>query len=470
MTVTTATKQAPPRRQQNPSTVDTMIPPQNLIAERSVLASILLDNRVYDEISDHIKAGHFYSDVHGMMWSAMASMLEQSKAVDAVTLAEALGASKLAEIGGIGYILEVLETVPHTAHAKHYAEIVRDKFLQRTLQNICQESLRGLQDPNAEAEGVIESHERAVFELTDQRMAQRGAEMSISDILLGTLQTLQDRMADPSQVPGLATGFTELDLTTNGFQPHELIILAARPSMGKTAFVCNIAEWVVNTGHPTLLFSLEQAKTEIAQRLLCIRARLDGHKVKKGHLDPAERHALLEAAGDLSKLPLYIDDKPSRTMTEIRSICRRIKRRHGLKLVIIDYLQLIEPETRSRNANRENDVAQISKRLKGLAKELEVPVIALSQLNRGVDNREDKRPRLSDLRESGAIEQDADIVMFLHRPDAYNPTDRPGEAEVIVAKHRSGKTGIVGLQWVAHSMRFADRETTAESAAERTWT
>jgi replicative DNA helicase len=157
-------------------------------------------------------------------------------------------------------------------------------------------------------------------------------------------------------------------------------------------------------------------------------------------------------------------------MTEIRSICRRIKRRHGLKLVIIDYLQLIEPETRSRNANRENDVAQISKRLKGLAKELEVPVIALSQLNRGVDNREDKRPRLSDLRESGAIEQDADIVMFLHRPDAYNPTDRPGEAEVIVAKHRSGKTGIVGLQWVAHSMRFADRETTAESAAERTWT
>ena len=460
--------QAPAKRKERPQVttdVTLMMPPQNLSAERSVLACVLLDNRVYDEISDQVKAGYFYLDVHSTIWTTMARLLEQAKAVDAVTLADALGPDMLQECGGVPYLLEVMEEVPHTAHAKHYAEIVREKFLERTLQDICQVSLRSLHEQQDDTETLIETHERAVFDLTDQRTAQN-QETSITDILIGSLQTLQDRMANPSQVPGLASGFTELDLLTNGFQPHELIIIAARPSMGKTAFVCNLAEWVVNTGHPALLFSLEQSKHEIAMRLLCIRARLDGHRVKKGVLEPDERFTLLQAADEMSKLPLYIDDQPGRTMTEIRSISRRIKRRHGLKLVIIDYLQLIEPETNSRNSNRENDVAQISRRLKGLAKELEVPVIALSQLNRGVDNREDKRPRLSDLRESGAIEQDADIVMFLHRPDAYDPTDRPGEAEVIVAKHRSGKTGIVGLQWLSHSMRFADKE----SAAEREFT
>jgi replicative DNA helicase len=225
--------------------------------------------------------------------------------------------------------------------------------------------------------------------------------------------------------------------------------------MGKTAFVCNIAEWCAGAGETaTLIFSLEQSKLELAERFLCIRAKLDGHRLRKGQLEPDERHALLEASSELSRLPLFIDDQPGRTVAQISAICRRLKRSSKLGLVVIDYLQLIEPE--DKRANREQQIAQITRRLKAIAKECELPLIALSQLNRGVELREDKRPRLADLRESGAIEQDADIVMFLHRPDAYNPEDRPGLAEVIVAKHRSGPTGIVNLQWRRESMRFDD--------------
>jgi len=227
--------------------------------------------------------------------------------------------------------------------------------------------------------------------------------------------------------------------------------------MGKTARVCNIAEWVAGAGETaTVIFSLEQSKLELAERFLCIRAKLDGHRLRKGLLEPAERHALLEASSELSRLPLFIDDSPGRTVAQISAICRRLKRRNNLGLVIIDYLQLIEPE--DKRANREQQIAQITRRLKGIAKENSLPLIALSQLNRGVELREDKRPRLADLRESGAIEQDADIVMFLHRPDAYNPEDKPGLAEVIVAKHRSGPTGIVSLAWRRESMRFDNYE------------
>jgi replicative DNA helicase len=277
----------------------------------------------------------------------------------------------------------------------------------------------------------------------------------MEDILLAAMERINSRFEHQGVVSGLTTGFTELDRQTNGFQPSELVIIAARPSMGKTAFVCNVARWVAASAERgVLLFSLEQSKLELAERFLCIDARLDGHKVRKGLLDEPERHALLAAANTLSNLPMYIDDTPSRTVAQISAITRRLKRRHGLGLVIIDYLQLIEPE--DKKANREQQIAQITRRLKGIAKENDLPVVALSQLNRGVELREDKRPRLADLRESGAIEQDADIVMFLHRPEAYKPEDRPGEAEVIVAKHRSGPTGIVTLRWRKESMQFED--------------
>lgn len=439
------------------------LPPQNLVAERSVLGSVLLENMAIDEVADILHADHFYSDVHSIIYAAILKLNEAAIKVDAVTLAEELDKrNQLQDIGGVPYILEILEAVPHAAHVKYYAEIVRDKWIQRTLTNVCTEVLRDCYEGTDDTADVLTKAERGIFDiLENQDVSQK---LSMDDIMLATLDRINTRLGKEGSISGLSTGFTELDRQTNGFQPAELVILAARPSMGKTALVCNIAEWCAGAGETaTLIFSLEQSKLELAERFLCIRAKLDGHRLRKGQLEPDERHALLEASSELSRLPLFIDDHPGRTVGQISAICRRLKRRNRLGLVIIDYLQLIEPE--DKRANREQQIAQITRRLKGIAKENQLPLIALSQLNRGVELREDKRPRLADLRESGAIEQDADIVMFLHRPDAYNPEDRPGLAEIVVAKHRSGPTGIVNLQWRRESMRFDDYDPMMDGGA-----
>ncbi|MBS0202199.1 MAG: replicative DNA helicase [Planctomycetes bacterium] len=439
------------------------LPPQNLVAERSVLGSILLENMAIDEIADILHPDHFYSDVHSIIYAAILKLNEIGTKVDAVTLAEELDKrNQLDDIGGVPYVLEILDSVPHAAHVKNYAEIVRDKWIQRTLTNVCTEVLRDCYEGTDDTADVLTKAERGIFDiLENQEISQK---LSMDDIMLATLDRINTRMGKEGSISGLSTGFSDLDRQTNGFQPAELIILAARPSMGKTALVCNIAEWSAGAGETaTLIFSLEQSKLELAERFLCIRAKLDGHRLRKGQLEPEERHALLEASSELSRLPLFIDDHPGRTVGQISAICRRLKRRNKLGLVIIDYLQLIEPE--DKRANREQQIAQITRRLKGIAKENELPLIALSQLNRGVELREDKRPRLADLRESGAIEQDADIVMFLHRPDAYNPEDRPGLAEIVVAKHRSGPTGIVNLQWRRESMRFDDYDPMMDGGA-----
>lgn len=433
------------------------VPPQNLAAERSVLGCLLLDNRCYDDVALVLQSGHFYADIHGELYAAVSEMVATGKPVDSVTLADHLQArGRLEEIGGVPYLLEILEAVPHSAHATHYAGIVRETWLARSLQSICQDSLRSILEVGGAAEELLEKHEQSLFALTDQRLTLN-QEKPLREILGEALAALNDRMTHPERVPGLSLGFPELDSMTNGLAPTTLTILAARPSMGKTAFVCNIADWQMSTGKACVIFSLEQSRLELAERFVCIRSRLDSHRVRKGLLEPHERHALLDAAAELQAAPLWIDDTPGRTVAEMISICRRLKRkRGGLDVVIIDYLQLIEPE--DRKAHRELQISTISRRLKGLAKELQVPVICLSQLNREVERREDKRPKLADLRESGAIEQDADLVMFLHRPEVYDVDDRPGQAELILAKHRSGKIGIVNLEWQAHSMRFQDPE------------
>jgi len=431
------------------------LPPQNLAAEQSVLGSILVLNEAIDEVADFLQPSHFYSEKHQIIYAAILRMYESGiRGIDAVTLAERLDATKqLESIGGVRYLLEILETVPHAAHVKYYAEIVRDKWIQRSLTNVCTEVLRECYGGSNETAEILTQAERGIFQILEQQ--ETGTKLSMDEIMLDTLERINSRLGKEGSISGLSTGFVDLDRQTNGFQPSELVILAARPSMGKTAFVCNIADWVAGPGSTgVLIFSLEQSKLELAERFLCNRARLDGHRVRKGLLEAPERDALLHAAHELSALPLYIDDTPARTVGQIGAICRRMKRRHHIGLAVIDYLQLIEPE--DKKANREQQIAQTTRRLKGIAKENDIPVIALSQLNRGVELREDKRPRLADLRESGAIEQDADIVMFLHRPDAYNVEDRPGEAEVIVAKHRSGPTGIVTLRWRKESMRFED--------------
>jgi replicative DNA helicase len=440
------------------------LPPQNLVAERSVLGSILLSNHAIDEVADFLHPSHFYSEAHQAIYSSILKMYEGGvKGIDAVTLSDELGRrQQLAEIGGAAYLLEILESVPHAAHVKYYAEIVRDKWIQRSLTNVCTDVLRECYDGDKDTADILTQAERGVFQILEQQ--ETGAKIGLDEILLDTMERINARLGKEGTISGLSTGFSDLDRQTNGLQPAELCILAARPSMGKTAFVCNIAEWVAGPGQTgVLIFSLEQSKLELAERFLCIRARLDGHRVRKGLLDAAERDALLNAASELSTIPLFIDDNAGRTVGQIGAITRRMRRRHRIGVVVIDYLQLIEPE--DKKANREQQIAQTTRRLKGIAKENDIPIIALSQLNRGVELREDKRPRLADLRESGAIEQDADIVMFLHRPDAYNPDDRPGEAEVVVAKHRSGPTGIVTLRWRKESMRFEDYTTFDDPSA-----
>ena len=434
--------------------MDIELPPQSLDAEQCVLGSLLLDNRSYDAISETLLPEHFYSDVHRDIFVTICGMVADGKPFDVVTLAESLHSTgKLVEIGGPVFLMDLLEKVPHAAHVKHYAGIVTDRWEKRELRGICQESLSAMRDPGADTTELVENHERSLFAMADKRCAAASI-LSVADILPDTMSQMDFRIAGGSS-GAVPSGFRNLDEKTAGFHKKNLTILAARPSVGKTSFVCNVADWFVGRAAcPTAFFSLEQSRVELAERFLSIRTHINGHSIRKGLVTPEERIALAEASRELSMLPLWIDDTASRSVAQISSICRRLKRKSGLGAVIIDYLQLIEPE--SKKDMREVQVSTISRRLKQLAKDLDVPVIALSQMNRGVVNREDKRPRLCDLRESGAIEQDADMVMFLHRPDAYDPEDQPGFAELILAKNRSGPQCIINLEWKKETMQFVD--------------
>ncbi|QDT39433.1 replicative DNA helicase [Stratiformator vulcanicus] len=437
------------------------VPPQNLEAERGVLGSLLLMNDAIDEVADVVTADSFYSDRHRLIYASIHDLYERGvRGIDVVTLAEKLEKERhLEECGGPAYLVEILESVPHAAHAKYYAEIVREKAVERSLIYACTDILKECYDATRPIDEILQLAEQGIFRILEQQeITER---FSIDQILIDAWSRIEQRSQNEGELSGLTTGFSDLDKHTNGFQPSELIILAARPSMGKTALVCNWAEAIADrTGKAVLLFSLEQSKLELAERFLCIRAQVDGHKLRSGEFDEAERYRLMEASSELHELPLFIDDQAGRTVSQIGAIARRLKRQGNLGIIIVDYLQLIEPE--DRKAPREQQIAFISRRLKFIAKELSVPVVALAQLNRGVELREDKRPRLADLRESGAIEQDADLISFLHRPDQYDKNDRPGEAEVIIAKHRSGPTGIVKLTWRAKYMRFEDYSGAAE--------
>ena len=429
------------------------VPPQNLDAERGLLGSLLMLNEAIDEIGDQLRAEHFYNDAHQHIYGAIRDLYEKGvRGIDAVTLVEELGTrSQLDEVGGIPYISQVIESVPHAAHARYYADIIRNKYVQRSLIYACTEILQDAYEATDDPDGLLNIAEQKVFRILEQQ--ETSDKIEIKDILLAAFSRIDERLANDRDVTGLSTGFADLDHHTTGFQPAELIILAARPSMGKTALVCNLAEGICrNEDKGVLLFSLEQSNLELAERFLCISAKINGHDLRAGNLSAEQRDRMNLAASDLSNLPLFIDDVPGRTVPQMSALARRLHRKSPLGLIIIDYLQLIEPE--DKGIPREQQIAQITRRLKFLCKELDVPMIALAQLNRGVELREDKRPKLADLRESGAIEQDADLVMFLHRPDAYDPEDRPGEAEVIIAKHRSGPTGIVRLTWRKEFMKF----------------
>jgi replicative DNA helicase len=435
------------------------VPPQSLEAEESVLGGIMLDNTALDRVVELVQPDDFYRGSHRKLFRAMLELSERSEPVDLITLSETLKArGELADIGGTSWLAEVAERVPTAANVVHYARIVRERSILRGLIEAATEiATRGYQASD-DVDVLLDRAEQLIFGIQERKVKQAFAR--ISDVLVGSIKMIERLYEQKQAVTGVPTGFSDLDSLTSGLQPSDLIIVAGRPSMGKTAFVLNLAEHAAlraDTG--VAIFSLEMAKEQLAMRMLCSEARVDLARVRTGHLSDREFPKLAMAAGRLADASIFIDDTPALTVLELRAKARRLKRDPNAKLglVIVDYIQLMR--SAEGKDNREQEISEISRSLKALAKELQVPVVALSQLNRQVESRNPPIPRLADLRESGAIEQDADVICFLYREEYYvEDTEKKGIAEVIVAKQRNGPIGNVELTFLKEFTRFENRE------------
>jgi replicative DNA helicase len=429
------------------------LPPQSPEAERSVLGSMLRDNAVIGDVVLIIRAENFYSDAHQKVFGAMVALYERGQPVDLVVLAEELKQrGHLDDAGGYAALAALWDAAPTAANAVYYARIVRDKAQVRNLIHASTEILRDAYDQVQPADELVESAERKILEIAQAGIT--GQTYTLADALTTAFDRI-DRVHSGESAAGLATGFADLDEITAGLHESELVIVAARPSVGKTSFALNLVRNIVIDGRQAVFFvSLEQSRVELAERLLCCQARVDSHRLRKGTLAADDMDRLMDGAGVLRGAKLYIDDAPGQGMLRIAANARRLKLRQDIRVIVIDYLQLIEPE--NRRDPRQEQVAQISRRLKFLAKELNVPVIALAQVNRSSEDRQDHRPRLADLRESGSIEQDADTVLLLHRPDRYEPGQHEGIIEVIVGKQRNGPTGEITLAYLKQFMRYED--------------
>lgn len=432
-------------------------PPQSLEAERAVLGSLLLLPEVFDDVALILHDEDFSDDANARIYHHIQTMHDEGRQIDVVLLVQRLkDAGEYEAVGGGAYLAEIGEAVPTAVHAEYYANIVREKSILRSLIHAGADILQDAFDESMEPRGVLSRAEERVFGILEEK--GQGQLTSVREVLQDSLARIDARMKQDHAFGGVETGFDDFDEMTGGFHGSELIILAARPSMGKTALALNMVEHIsIDCQHPTLFVSLEMSALELGDRLLCSRARVNGHRLRNGQISGEESRKLIQVAGDISGSPLYIDDSPSRTMTEIAASARRLKRRHGLGLIAIDYLQLIDPDRASDP--RQEQVAKIARRLKGLARELNVPVLCLGQLNRQVEASRDNKPQLSNLRESGAIEQDADVVMFIHREEYYqsNEEDRErcrGEAELLIRKQRNGPVGDVKLTWMHDFTRF----------------
>jgi replicative DNA helicase len=431
------------------------LPPQSRDAERCVLGSMLRDNGVIGDVLQIIdKDGNaFYLDAHQKIFKGIVSLYESARPIDLVMLAELLKEQGLIEdIGGYGYLGELWDAAPTAANAEYYARIVRDKALVRHLIHASTEILRDSYDQVMSADDLLEAAERKVLDIA--QMGIMGQTITLKDAVNEAYDRIDMRSQQSElSISGLPTGFVDMDEKTAGFQNSELIIIAARPSVGKTAFALCIARHIaVEDSKPVFFVSLEQSRIELAERLLCCQARVDSHKLRKGHLSSDDMDKLIEAGGVLRSAKLFIDDTPGQGMLRIAANARRLKLRHGIRAVFIDYLQLIEPD--NRRDSRQEQVANISRRLKFLARELKIPVVALAQVNRASEDRQDHKPRLADLRESGSLEQDADTVMIMHRPEMYEPGQHEGTVEVMIAKQRNGPTGEITLTFLKQFMRF----------------
>ncbi len=433
-------------------------PPSSLDAEQGVLGSLLLQPELCDEVALVLRAGDFYSDPNQKLYEHLLEMHNQGCRVDVTLLVERLkSAGDLERIGGVAQIAELFENVPTAANAAYYAQIVQNKATLRALIRTTTEILRDAYDESLDPRELLNRAEEKIFGILD---SQRSGQLeSINEVLQAAFDRIDARMNRDQPIAGVATGYLDFDNLTGGLHESELTILAARPSMGKTALATNIADYVaIESSLPTMFVSLEMSSLELADRMLSARARVNGHRIRKGTISSHDLTQLVRVSTEMSKAPLFIDDSPSRTMTEIAANARRLKRNEGLRLVVIDYLQLIEPD--NPRDPRQEQVARIARRLKGLARELKVPVLCLAQLNRQAEVTKDNRPRLSHLRESGAIEQDADVVVFVHREEYYHsPKDNEetgleGQADLIIAKQRNGPTGDVKLTWLKDYTRF----------------
>ncbi|WZP00479.1 replicative DNA helicase [Isosphaeraceae bacterium EP7] len=434
------------------------LPPQNIAIEQEVIGALLLDNDQLHNVMPLLKADDFYRDSHQIIFRSISDLYTLGKPVDALILADELAREgHLESIGGLDAINQLISATPHAANARYHAEIVRQKSISRRLIECANEIHSAGYSETHTADELLELAESRIFKIAEEGVT--GETVELKDVVHQAMERISARAEGGLPISGMGSGFPDLDNLTGGFQGSQLVILAARPSMGKTAIALNLCEHVILEQKLGVLFvSLEMGQLELAERLLCSRSRVDNHKLRTGQNFRGQDMAMLGKAYDeLRTAPLFIDDTPARNMLQITANARRLKLRHNLGLVVIDYIQLVDAEE-SRDS-RQEQIAKISRRLKQLARELNIPVIALSQLNRGVENREDRRPRMADLRESGAIEQDADLVLLLHRPDYYDPNDKPNQAELIVAKNRSGATGSVDLQFAKNITRFQPLDT-----------
>src|SRR5438093_1475107 len=433
------------------------VPPQNLDAEESVLGAMMLSPGAIGAVSEVLSASDFYRESHAKIYKAALQLYGRGDPVDAITLVDELEQrGQLDEIGGRVRIHELATLVPAAANAAHYARIVRETATLRGLIRAGSEIARLGIDREGDAVELVDRAEQIVFDLAQARVTSEFSH--IDELLKETFDRLMKLYEEGAEVTGVPSGFRDIDRLTSGFQPGNLLILAARPSMGKSGLALNMAANLgVRSGIPVAMFTLEMSKSEVTQRLMCSEAKVESQRLRTGKLAQEDWSRLTAACDKLAKAPIYIDDSGSTTMMEIRSKSRRLKMREpNLGLVIVDYLQLMTSETRTEN--RVQEVSEISRNLKRLARDLDVPVLALSQLSRAVEQRHDKRPILSDLRESGSIEQDADLVFFIYRDEYYNAeeTDAQGIAELHLAKHRNGPTGVVKLSFLKRFAKFAD--------------
>lgn len=429
------------------------VPPQSPDAEKAVLGAMLISEDAVGDVIEVLDSSFFYEIANQRIFDAIVKLYSSRRNVDTITLADQLTADgALESVGGVSYLTELVDLVPTAANVLHYAAIVKDKGIKRKLIRSATEIVTRSYDPEAQVDELVDTSEKLIFEIAQARQKQQA--VSVKDIVKNTIATIDKLYHNKASITGVPTGFYDFDRMTSGLQASDLVIVAARPSMGKSALAASMAEnAAINHGIPVAFFSLEMAKEQIVMRMLCSQARVDASKVRTGMLVPSEWPLLTKAAGKLSQIPFFIDDTPAISPLELRAKARRLKSAHKIGLVIVDYLQLMRASTRSEN--RQQEISEISRSLKALARELSVPVIAISQLSRAVESRQDHRPQLSDLRESGAIEQDADVVVLLMREDYYDPKpENLGLAEVIIAKQRNGPVGTVKLRFSKEFVRF----------------